>query len=103
MRPKRAQARNEGLSNIFQAPLEAVSSFRSNSPVLVLRPQSRLERPGAPLAEAAVAVGGPDGGVGDVGEGAAVVLVAVVTQSADEIKVEVVGMNLRQLEGPNSK
>ena len=55
--------------------------FLSNSPVLVLRPHSRLEGSAAPLAEAAVAVGG----VGDVGEGAVVVLVAVVAQSGNEI------------------
>ena len=53
--------------------------FISDSPVLVLRPQSRLEGPFALLAEAAVAVGG----VGDVGEGAVVVLVAVVAQSGE--------------------
>ena len=53
--------------------------FSFYSPVLVLRPQTGLQRPGAPLAEAIVAVGGPDDGVSDVREGAAVVLVAMVT------------------------
>ena len=51
-----------------------------DSPLLVLRPQRRLEGPGAALAEV-----GPVGGVADPREGrVAVVLVAVVTQSAEK-------------------